>query len=266
MNKEINQEQKITDRSFEPRGFNRDYNDGKLTAVEWIVLVWIWKDANPFTGISHISYPGLASESPAKATPQYTRKILTNLRKKRYLYFSNHSGKGGAFAVYPVGYLRADKKIQTWEFLKNRAQRTAQSQVDTTPDTNHEDNHKYNIDGQIHRFNEGKTQLIHKFSMVNNDHKFTGSYTNNDTENINSRSSYKRIDIRSFLPKTYEEERCKEIATALGETDMRFILSCLKKHGFGAVENAWATLNEIKSSGKHIENQGAYFNRIIKKK
>lgn len=259
-------EQKLTNRSFEPREFNKNYKEGELTAVEWIILCWIWKEANPFDGAAYISYPGLASESPAKATPQYMRKILTNLRQKRYLYFSNHSGKGGAFPAYPVGYFRADKKIQTWEFLTSHNQRTSQSQVIAEEETNRDSYPKHNIDDEIHRFEEGKSQLISGFSMNSNNQPVTGSYTNNDTNNINNRISYKRIDIRSFLPKTYEEERCKEIATALGETDMRFILSCLKKNGFRAIENAWVALKEIKASGKHIENPGAYFNRIIKKK
>lgn len=259
-------EQKLTNRSFEPREFNKDYKEGKLTAVEWIILCWTWKETNPFDGAAYISYPGLASESPAKATSQYMRKILTSLRQKQYLYFSNHSGKGGAFPVYPVGYLRADKRIQTWEFLTDRNQRTGQSQVKVEGEVNHDSYPEHNIDDEIHRFKEDKSKLINKFSMANGNQSFTGSYTNNDKENINNRSSYKRIDIRSFLPKTFEEERCKEIATALGEPDMRFILSCLKKYGFGTIENVWATFREIKASGKHIENPGAYFNRIIKKK
>ena len=95
------------------------------------------------------------------------------------------------------------------------------------------------------------------------------SYNNdNEKENYNkNRSSfnkiYDRVGLREFRAKSYEEQRCLEIARELGETDMRFILSALKKHGFHAIERAYNDIRERPPGS--IENKGAYFNKLLKR-
>ena len=115
-----------------------------------------------------------------------------------------------------------------------------------------------------------------QFSMHSQDPQITTPYNDNDTENNNliddkkifkesgDRSAYKGkvIPVDRFYPETYEEEKCWEIAKSLGETDMRFILSCLKNLGFGYVEEAWDIVRE-RPAGE-IRNKRKYFNKIVR--
>ena len=95
---------------------------------------------------------------------------------------------------------------------------------------------------------------------------------NKNNINIDDKKSLKKsgvvptykgvIPVNDFYPKTYEEQRCWEIAYELGEVDMRFILSCLKKYGFGHIEMTWGIFKETPQ--ENINSKPKYFNRLIR--
>ncbi len=83
----------------------------------------------------------------------------------------------------------------------------------------------------------------------------------------NNRSSfpYKKesvVPVSGFVPKTYEQEVCWRIARELGEHDMRFILSCLKRYGLGHIERAWGLFRDMPQAS--IKNKAGYFNKLIR--
>ena len=86
-----------------------------------------------------------------------------------------------------------------------------------------------------------KKLLVERFSF--NPESPPNRSPKNDTEkeNENNRSRDRR-PIRGFYPKSYEEQKCWEIAQSLGEKDMTFILSALKKYGLARIEEAYQSV------------------------
>lgn len=70
------------------------------------------------------------------------------------------------------------------------------------------------------------------------------------------------IPVHNFQPKNQQENICLEIAKYLQETDMRFILSCLRKYGIHPIEEAIGIIKEA-PAGK-IKNPRKYFNTVVR--
>jgi len=257
-------ETKIKNFIILPRKIKDDYLEGKLTRNEFDVLIWIWLNTNPFNGYFAADYKALERDFQNRISYDNIRKIISSLRKKQYIYYLNHRGKKGSFPIYPIGFLLTSGKIQTLEYLKNKFSITTQSQP------------KNNLESQYHNFKKQKEELIKQFSMDSQSLQITTSYNDTDNKNNNivdnknvsnrsSSFSYKKkiISVKEFFPKTYEEETCWQIAKALEETDMRFILSCLKKYGINYIERAWGILKDIQP--EKIQNPRKYFNTLIRK-
>ena len=253
--------QKLKDFVILPRKIKNDFSDGKLTKNEYDVLVWIWFNANPYNGSYLTSYEGLRQDLRKTITYDNCRKIISSLRKAQYIYFSNHRGRKGSFPIYPIGFVLTTGQIQSLEYLKNKGMITSQSQPKEQQGAKPENN---SIDAH-HNFKEQKDAIIKQFSMNNPNLQITTSY--NDNENKNDKESiinktYKKIDVKTFLPHNYEEQKCWEIAKSLGETDMRFILSCLRKYKINHIERVWGIFKEIPKD--KIQNPRKYFNKLIR--
>ena len=242
-----------------PRTIRDDYINGKLTINEKDVLLWIWLNTNPYNGFFTLSYQGLKQDLRNSISYANVRKIISSLRSKHYIHFINHKGRGGSFPVYPIGFLRANGQIQTEDYLKNRLPITTQSQCKEQPEEQPNTKLENNIDPLYHKLLEQKKLLAQRYSMGSPNQQITTPY--NDNDNKNNKKSI--IDVKNFIPdnNSYEKQRCQAIATSLGEKDMTFILSCLKKHGLNKIERVWGLINEDKSG--NIKNPGAYFNTLI---
>lgn len=268
------QDPKLKDFVILPRKIKDDYLEGKLTRNELDILLWIWLNTNPYNGYFTADYKGLEREFHGRISYDSIRKITSSLRKAQYIHFSNHKGRAGSFPVYPVGFLLTSHKIQTIQYLKERHSITSASQ----PHTELEDQSENNRGGLYHNLNEQKGGLIQKFSMDSRSAKITTTDTDNDNKNkkpridiasnsdtieneLRTTRSSKKIPVENFLPKSYEEERCWRIAQELGETDMRFILSCLSKYGIRPIEEARGIVKGARP-GK-IKNPRKYFNKVI---
>ncbi len=94
-------------------------------------------------------------------------------------------------------------------------------------------------------------------------HKDTHNKDTHKNDNASDKKSFKLI--RDFIPKTYEEDRCREIAKAVGEECINPLLSVLRKDGFFVIEKAWGLYREDVQRGKKIDKPAAYFFGIIKK-
>lgn len=73
------------------------------------------------------------------------------------------------------------------------------------------------------------------------------------------KKTFKEIAVNTFTPLTYEEELCFEIAKALGEENMNFVLSAYKKCGINAVKRAF----DITEEANNVQDKRRYFNKII---
>ena len=264
--------QKLKDFVPLPRKLKDDYLGGKITRNEFDVLVWIFISTNPFNGYFSVSYGGLVQDFRQGISEVNARKIISSLRKKQYIYFTNHKGRGGSFLVYPVGFQMTNKQIQNLEYLKNKELITTKpaGQTQTSATTQH------NHDALNHNLEELKQRAIKGFIQK----QITAPHNDNDNHNYNNIDSKKiynnnpasfshkegkiiPVDGFSLKCKNWEQQKCWEIATELKETDMRFLLHCLNKYHINHIERAWGIFKE--QNKKNIADPRKYFNKLIRK-
>ena len=269
-----NKSEQLKDFIALPRQIKDDYIKRKITRNQFDVLLWIWINANPYNGYFTADYKALQGEFSGRITYDNMRKVISSLGRTQHIYFPSHKGRGGSFVIYPVGFLLTSGRIQTLEYLRNKSSVTTQSQPLVQPTTKLE----HNLTIPNHNFSEMKNTLIEQFSMDKPKQPtkpITTAYTNNDNKNnkynIDSKfnikndrtASKKEVPVHSFTPKSWEEEWCKGVAELLGETDMRFLLSCYHNYGYNHVERAWGIFEDVLSKNK-IENKAKYFNKLVR--
>ena len=242
-----------------PRKIKNDYLEGKLTKVKFDVLIWIWVNTNPYNGFYQLSYAGLIQDFRGEISYANARKIISSLRREQYIHFSSHKGRGGSFAVFPVGFMLTSGRMQTLNYLEGR--RTITTQAPSQEQESNQTGH--NSDCLNHNLMALKQSIIKDFSG----NKITTSYNDNNKNNkdIDSKKlknySDSPIPVHDFFPKTYEQEQCIRIAKELGEQDMRYLLSCLNKYGYAHLERAWGVFRDLPAY--KIDNKPKYFNRLV---
>lgn len=256
--------EKISDFVPLPRKIGHALSSGQLSFSEFQVLVWIFIHANPYNGFYLLSYEGLRSEMHQTVSIDNARKIVSSLRKKKYIYYHFHKGRPGAFPVYPIGLKLVCGKIQTEDNILEKTARGNPSQGESQ--VTELGNHKQEPD--YHKLQTDRNRLIDKFSGNLPSPKITPPY--NDIENemetnkiIEQKTTkdMNSLGVKTFSPRSSKEEQCHEIAKSLGEPDMRFMLSCLRKYGLPKIESVWGKIKET-PPGK-IRDPRKYFNTLM---
>ncbi len=249
-----------------PRSIKRAYIDGNLSQREFFVLLWVFLDTNPYNGRCEVSYSELGEVFQNRIKQDSMRQIISSLRHNKHIWFQNHKGKGGKFAIYPLDFQRTNKYIQTLDDFLGKQQSPSLSQPTTEPVPIP----RHKQEGQNHNLQIQKGDLIKGFSMNTSPAEITTPYNDNENQKDKyiidkEKSSFKPTPIEFFMPKSHGEQRCKEIAQYLGEKNINFILSVLKERGLAFVEGTFANFKESPSSNSDIENRAAYFNAMLTK-
>lgn len=260
---EKRKQNKMSDFVALPRKIRDDYIDGKLTNNEYLVLVWIFHNTNPYNGRYHVNYKMLAECLKNTISYESIRKIISNLRKSQHIHFDNHKGRKGLFAIYPLNFLLTNKEIQTMQYLLSNKP----GDTDTPSPSTARTDASQTKEVSNHNFQIEKGKLANSLSADRKCSPFTTSYNDNEIENNSDtdkivNESSKRIDPNTFVPKTKEEEICLQVARHLEEIDMRFCLSCLKKYGYERMLKACEYMEKLPEG--HIKNPRKYFNKLIK--
>jgi hypothetical protein len=256
----------MNDFVMHPRQIRYDFVDRKLTLTEYLALKWIFDNTNPVNGRFEVSYDEFAEV--LELTETNARKVLWKLRKNKYVWYANHQGKGGKFAVYPIGFERTDKRIHIWEDFEIGSGQATQSQVLRVPESQPKNNfnpsnHKSNV------LKSATTSLNEQFSMDKRNRPITSLYTETKTENNTDKIDegkiqFKPIPVATFKPNTSEENFCLEFAQEIGEENMNSILKTLGNHGLGIIQRVRGIYREV-SAEHRIENPPAYVNSLIRK-
>lgn len=239
-----------------PRSIKTALVDGYLSFEEYSVLVWLWINANPRIGKAHVSYAGLSKDFKEKYSKNHINRLMLNLKRKKWVWFPGQQGRRSSFHVdisnYPLsngGFVELEKRIK---------QKSGRSESDISEQTLAEV--PTEVSNVRQKLESDKNALVDRFSFTS-ESSFGRSYKNdNENENKNNRSNRGR-PVREFTPKSYEEQKCWEIAKELGEKDMTFILSALKKYGLARIEEAYRSVMEQPSD--KIRHRGAYFNKLL---
>ncbi len=238
-----------------PRSIKTALVDGLLKFEEYAILVWLWLIANPRSGRAHVSYAGLSKDFKEKYPKNTVNKIMLELKRKKWVWFENQQGRRSSFNVDIGSYPLSDS---TFKYIEHRfEQKSGRSDDDTDGQTPAEAPTEVGDISQ--KLETEKKKLVERFSFTSESSIGRSQKNDNEKENKNNRSS--RRPVRSFNPRTFDEECCLEIARYLEEPDMSFILSSLKKYGLTRLKNAYEKLKQAPLGT--IKNKGAYFNSLL---
>jgi hypothetical protein len=238
-----------------PRSIKTALVDGYLRFEEYSVLVWLWINANPRNGKAHVSYAGLSKDFKEKYSKNHINRLMLNLKRKKWVWFTGQQGRRSSFHVDIANYPLSNGTFTNLEhYMKQKSGRSESDTDDQSPAEVPAE-----VDDVRQKLESDKSALVKRFSF-NQKSSFGRSPKNdNEKENKNNRST--RRPVRSFSPRTFEEERCLEIARYLEESDMSFMLSALKKYGLTRIQSAYEKLKRTPAGT--IENKGAYFNVLL---
>ena len=239
-----------------PRSIKTALVDGYLSFEEYSVLVWLWINANPRIGKAHVSYAGLSKDFKEKYSKNHINRLMLNLKRKKWVWFPGQQGRRSSFHVdisnYPLsngGFIELEKRIK---------QKSGRSESDIPEHSPAEV--PTEVSDVRQKLESDKNSLVDRFSFNSESSLGRSSKNDNENENKNNRSRGRR-PVRGFSPKSYEEQKCWEIAQELGEKDMTFILSALKKYGLTRIEEARQSVMDQPSD--KVRSKGAYFNKLL---
>lgn len=244
-----------------PRSVVSLYRNKEIIRNEYFTYMHLRITCNPYgicvTSISNIK----ADVFGGQVTDSYVNKILLSLKSKRLLWYKRRQGVRGSFEVHFGDFILPDKSIKSLnkyfepQLVRSEDNISAPNKSEVTPQ----------VSAFSQRLNERRSALISNTQVRSRN-------TDNDNEkdnDITDKSGLKTLKpigellTGHFTPKNWEEDRIWTIAQEIGEKDMRFLKSILKKHGVQIIEKAYGELKE--GSNKDIQNPKAYLNSIIQR-
>lgn len=241
-----------------PRSLKTAYLDGLLRFEEYTVLIWLWINANPRNGKTHVSYAGLSKDFKEKFSKNFINQIMLRLKRQKWIWYPRQQGHRSSFNVDIASYPLSDGTFKDIEFrfLKKSDRSNNESESLTLTEVPTE------VADAQQKLKDDRKLLAERFSFNNESSSDRSSKNDTEKENKNNRSNGRgRRPVGSFIPKSYEEQRCWEIANSLQEKDMTFILSALKKHGLARIKEAYQSVMDQPS--EKVKNKGAYFNKLL---
>jgi len=188
-------DEKLNDFVIIPRKIKHDLIDGKLTKNEFDIILWIFICTNPFNGYFTANYKAIVDDFNNSISYVNIRKIISNLRKKEYIFFYNHKGKGGSFSIYPINFTLTNGRIQTFDYLTNKFLQNKSQINHNFSANNHNPNEEKNImDTMLNDFNP-PPQITTTDNDINNDNKNNNKYLGSKKiiENIPEFSPIKKV-------------------------------------------------------------------------
>jgi len=272
-----------------PRAWMDEYLNKKLSFAELCVLVWLTWRANPYNGTVKTSYAEIASDFRGEYKKEHINKVMLSLKRKQYLWFPHMQGSRGSFMAEISNYRfsKDTKKDITHRFTETKGRSVAEEEQKPTESVavleENQSGSESNADSASQKLG---TEIYKESKGIWVETEYYGRSPNNDKEkkNENNKSLYSGqlsgdktnygeqttySGVSTFIPRTQEEERCKEIAMFLREKSMGFILSRLKllDHDMTKIEETYAdTEKAALNSNDPNFNKGAYFNSVLTKK
>ena len=241
-----------------PRSLKTAYLDGLLKFEDYTVLIWLWINANPRNGKTHVSYAGLSKDFKEKFSKNFINQIMLRLKRQKWIWYPRQQGHRSSFNVDIASYPLSDGTFKDigFRFLEksDRSEHGSDSPLPTEVPTE--------AVSVQQKLKDDKKLLAERFSFNPDRSSDRSSKNETEKENENNRSNGRgRRPVRSFIPKSYEEQKCWEIAKDLQEKDMTFILSALKKYGLARVEEAHQSVMD--QPNEKVRSKGAYFNKLL---
>jgi len=241
-----------------PRSLKTAYLDGLLKFEDYTVLIWLWINANPRNGKTHVSYAGLSKDFKEKFSKNFINQIMLRLKRQKWIWCPRQQGHRSSFNVDINSYPLSDGTFKDigFRFLEksDRSENGSDSSLLTEVPTE--------VVNVQQKLKDGKSLLAERFSFNYDNSSDRSSKNDTEKENENNRSNGRgRRPVRGFSPKSYEEQKCWAIAQGLGENDRTFILSALKKYGLVRIEEVFRSVMD--QPNEKVRSRGAYFNKLL---
>lgn len=247
-----------------PRYIKTDYFEGKLTKPERNLLLWLRVCGSPY-GIATVSMDSLSDDTFNQSVDKnYINKLLLALKRKRYVWYSDRTGRRGSFEVHMGDWILPSKHIKTLDKYFNedgvRGENLMENygKTEVSPE-NEVLSQSFKVKNTVVPASESKEKiraLIRGYDNDNNKEK------DNDNESLSSLSLKEREhSFINFKVNSYEDQKCKEIAHAVGDKDVAYCIGIYRKHGLGVLEKAFEEFND--SEGLRMENPPAFFNSLV---
>jgi hypothetical protein len=246
------------------RHLKSDFLSGKVTRNEFILLFWLFMTSNIY-GIATANLDSLRADMFPGVKPDYVGKILRELLRKKYIYYPPHQGQQGSFEVHLDNWLIENRQ---WRRITHMFE-TGVKQQETPTESKGQEEVSPKSDDVKRKYFVEKAQLASGFNTARKMPKVRSGYKDNEKEKnkdtIDSKNNFAykaTVPVEGFNPTNSDEARCLEVARALGESHMDYVLSVFKKHGLGLVERAYGLYKE-QAAISPIQNPPAYFNKIV---
>lgn len=258
------EELKLDNYVVTPRYIASDYRNGKITIPERNLWLWLRVCGSPY-GIATVSMETLAKESFNKPVDKnYINKILLSLKSKRYVWYSDRSGRRGSFEVHMGDWILPSKHIKTldkyFEDDTVRGENLMKSYGNTEVEIEVADfSQNFEVKNTIAPTSKSLESIRALVRGYDNDKE---KDKNNDKDSLASLSLKKEdYSFNKFREETYEAMRCKQIALAVGDKDVAYCIGIYRKYGMDVLEKA---LEEFTiSDGMHKDNPPAFFNSLV---
>ena len=275
MNQENNQENNELP-SFVPfpRTLKRDVKEAKLTYGEYEIYVWMRLHTD-IKGTADVSIAGLLADLPHFKSEDNLSKFVRSLRRKKYIYYLPRQGRRGSFLVEFGDWMlkgRVMKHLETYfeqEKLRSSNGDLEAKKPEVTPTSS----------PQTPKLNDKKLPDSMRSIGQLMQPRFRSQYTNTDTEKDTKAVDYsiankeekpwRKVVTHDFDAKNDVQRRCKEIAVAIGDPYMNYILGKLKKANgdMRIIERGFADFKEAcrayEKDGKRVERPAALFNTCL---
>lgn len=258
------EELKIDSFTINPRSIKSDYYEGKITKPERNLLYWLRACGSPY-GIATINMEGLADDSfNDSVSKNYINKLLLSLKGKRYIWYSDRSGRRGSFEVHMDYWILPSKQIKRLDrFFEDEGVRGEKQQeiigISEVGSEFVEKSQSFESDNNVDSVSESKEKIR---SLIRSLNKDKDKNKEKEKDSLPSRS-FKKGDYKliNFIPKSHEEEGLKDLAKILGDTEVGFYLGIYWQHGLGPLNRAWEEFK--KSKGLTKDNPPAFFNFLV---
>jgi hypothetical protein len=259
------EESKIDNYVITPRYIKSDYFEGKLTRPERNLLLWLRVCGDPY-GIAVVTLDGLSQETFNQSCDKsYINKLLLSLKSKRYVWYSDRTGRRGSFEVHMGDWILPSKHLKKldgyFEGDGDRGERVSggvkESEVKSKLST---DSQSFRDDKNVAISDQGLKSVGDLLRGYDND---TYKENEKDNKSLESLSLNKKRDFRieKFRPETIEESKCLDLARSIGDEEVGFYIGIFRKHGWGPLNRA---LREFKkSNGYEKDHPPSFFNSLV---
>lgn len=182
-------------------------------------------------------------------------KYLKSLKDQKLLFYEDKIGSNKPYVIYFPDFFPGKGKRTSIDHLFNGSSSEQKTNV-----LRNESEVDAELKFKSQRSQGAKYTLTESRKSIGNFDKTRGYNTNNNT-------NIKKIDIKEsckvdkFNPSDNDEYLCLEIAKAIGEESVSFLLSHKRRGHMWAIEVAYGRYREQDKSD--VKNLAAYFNKIL---